>query len=63
MNGQKIKKALLIIIIPVVYALLLRFVFDLDIIENFTAVMSVTFFISLPFGVGVITIAYPPLKK
>jgi len=63
MPSKKLTSLLWIIAIPVAYALLLRTVFDLDIIQNFTQVMSITFFISLPFGVGVITIALSPVEK
>jgi hypothetical protein len=63
MNQQKLKSALWITIIPVVYALLLRIIFNLDIINNFAQLMSVTFFISLPFGVGIITIALSGVEK
>jgi hypothetical protein len=63
MNRQKLKSALWIVFVPVAYALFLRIVFDLDIIRNFAQVMSITFLISLPFGVGVITIALSGIEK
>ena len=63
MNKQKLQRTLWIMAIPVAYALFLRIVFDMDIIRNFATVMSITFFISLPFGVGVITIALSRIEK
>jgi hypothetical protein len=63
MNHKRLNSVLWAIGIPVAYALLLRIVFDMDIIRNFAAVMSITLFISLPFGVGVITIAVSSAEK
>jgi len=60
---QKLTKAMIVLGVPVLYAFVLRFVFDIDIFQNFAAVMSLTFFISLPFGVGLLTITLSDVKK
>jgi len=63
MNRINWKKTGLAIAAPVAYALLLRGLFDLDIVSDFATVMTVTFFASLPFGVGVLTIAVSDIEK
>lgn len=55
--------ALYIILIPVLYGLLLRVIFNLDIIKDFTQVMSITFFMTVPYGIGILTIALSPIEK
>ena len=59
----KLKTWLLILSIPVTYALILRFVFDLNIFRHFITVMSISFFISVPFGVGYLTIGLSNIEK
>jgi hypothetical protein len=56
MQRKIVKSVLWTIAIPVIYALILRLVFNLDIIKDFVQIMSITFFISVPFGIGVITV-------
>src|SRR4051794_39849039 len=63
MNRINWKKTLVTIAAPVAYALMLRWIIDFDIISHFTTVMSITFFVSLPFGVGVLTIAVSDIEK
>ncbi len=60
---HRLTKTAFIIGIPVLYAMVLRFIFDIDILKDFVAVMSLTFFISLPFGVGLLTITLSDAKK
>jgi hypothetical protein len=61
--NSKLKRVLLIITIPTLYALLLRVAFDLNIFRDFMQVMSLTFFLSVPFGVGLLTIALSNIQK
>jgi hypothetical protein len=61
--NTKLKKWLIILSIPVCYALVLRVVFDLSIFRNFTQVMSISFFIGVPFGAGYLTILLSPVES
>lgn len=63
MNQQNARNWILLLVIPVAYAVVCRVVFNLDIIKDFTKVMSLTFFISLPFGVGMLTILLSGTQK
>lgn len=56
MKNKKIIKGLKIIGIPVLYALIMRFVFGVKDWEGAFAMMSVTFLFLLPFVVGAITV-------
>jgi len=60
--NQKVKKAAIIIAIPVGYALLMRMVFGLDIVKDFIRVMSVTFLVATPFIIGFLTVGLSPRK-
>ncbi|MDO6435525.1 hypothetical protein Q4E93_33230 [Flavitalea sp. BT771] len=62
MNPQ-LKPWLIVLSIPVAYALILRLVFDLDIFRSFATVMSISFFIGVPFGVGYLTILLSEKEK
>lgn len=53
----------LTILIPAIYALLMRLIFGLNPIRDFATVMSVSFFITVPFAIGYMTIAFSSLEK
>lgn len=63
MTKEKIVKALKIIGIPVLFALILRFVFDIDTWDSLWELMTLTFFITLPYVVGVLTIYCSDIDK
>jgi len=54
---------LLVIGVPVLYALVLRYIFGIHVFKDFVQVMSATFFISLPVGVGILTIAFSNIES
>lgn len=58
-----LKKILIVTGIPVAYAFVMRFVFDVHALSDFIAVMSLTFFICLPFGMGVLTVTLSDVEK
>jgi hypothetical protein len=60
--NQKANTAAIIIAVPVGYALLMRVIFGLDIIKDFTRVMTITFLLAVPFIVGFLTVALSPRK-
>jgi hypothetical protein len=47
----------------VTYALVLRLMFDMEVFKHFSAVMSLSFFITIPFTMGWLTVAFSPLEK
>jgi hypothetical protein len=49
--------------IAVAYALLVRLMFDMEVFKHFSAVMSLSFFITTPFAMGYLTVAFSPLEK
>src|SRR6186713_2443312 len=59
----KLKTWLIILSIPVAYALILRFVFGYNIFASFLTVMSISFLISVPFGVGYLTVGLSGIEK
>ncbi|HEV3414434.1 MAG TPA: hypothetical protein VG101_18265 [Puia sp.] len=58
--NQKAKTAVIIIAFPAGYALLMRVIFGLDIIKDFVKVMSITFFLAVPFVIGFLTVIVSP---
>jgi hypothetical protein len=62
MNGKS-KTTLIIIAIPVGYALMMRVIFGLDIVKDFVQVMSITFLLSVPFAIGFLTVVLSPRKE
>jgi hypothetical protein len=54
---MKSKAILLIIFIPLLFAFFMRIVFGIDSWGSLYSVMTITFLFSLPYGVGVLTIA------
>lgn len=56
-------KYLKIIIIPVLFALLLRVIFGASIFDNFLSVMTWTFFILVPVAIGALIIYYSNIEK
>ncbi len=60
--NQKAKTAVIIIAIPVGYALLMRVIFGLDIVKDFVRVMSITFLLAVPFVIGFLTVVLSPRK-
>ena len=58
-----IKTLLYIIFIPVLYSLILRVIFEIDIFSDFMKVMSLTFFMTVPFGIGILTIVFSSVEK
>jgi len=61
--NKKLKTWLLILSIPIAYALLVRFVFGLWFLRYTFTVMSVSFLLGLPFGVGFLTIFLSPVES
>gem|GEM_PF-6223676 len=61
--NPKLKTWLIVLSIPVAYALILRLVFDIDILHSFATVMSLSFFMGVPFGVGYLTILLSEKEK
>ena len=57
-SGAKIWS--IILAIPVLYALAMRFGFGLSILEDFVAVMSLGFLLGVPFGIGYLTVILSP---
>jgi hypothetical protein len=49
--------------IAVVYALVVRLMFDMEVFKHFSAVMSLSFFLTIPFAMGFLTVAFAPLEK
>jgi len=56
-------KKVKIILIPIVFALIVRLIFGASIFDNFVSVMSWTFFIAVPFGIGALMIYFSPIEK
>jgi hypothetical protein len=52
-----------IILIPILFALLLRVIFGASIFDNFLSVMTWTFFILVPVAIGALTIYYSSIEK
>ncbi len=63
MDRTRRKELFFIIGIPLVYAFVMYMIFGFDRIQNLVWIMSITFLISLPFGVGVLTIALSRIGK
>lgn len=61
--NKKLKTWLLILLLPVAYALLVRFVFGLWFLRYTFTVMSASFLLGLPFGVGYLTIFLSPIER
>ncbi|WP_163407867.1 APC family permease [Flavobacterium ajazii] len=56
-------KYLKIIIIPILFALLLRIIFGASIFDDFLSVMTWTFFILVPVAIGALTVYYSSMEK
>ncbi len=56
-------KYLKIIIIPILFALLLRIIFGASIFDDFLSVMTWTFFLLVPAAIGALTIYYSSIEK
>jgi hypothetical protein len=54
---------LIAVVIAIAYALVVRLMFDMEVFKHFSAVMSLSFFITIPFAMGFLTIAFSPLEK
>lgn len=63
MIKNKDMKYLKIIIIPILFALLLRVIFGASLFDNFLSVMTWTFFILVPVAIGALTIYYSSIQK
>jgi len=63
MNQSRIFYYLKIVGIPVIAALIIRFVFNVDSWEDIWQIMSISFFFGLPYLVGVIAIYLSKLEK
>ncbi|HXD76810.1 MAG TPA: hypothetical protein VN616_03330 [Puia sp.] len=60
---RSLKTALVVIAIPVLYALILRVVFGLDIVKDFASVMSVSFVTLVPTVIGFLTVFLSAARK
>ncbi|RZJ55977.1 MAG: hypothetical protein EOO44_01340 [Flavobacterium sp.] len=56
-------KYLKIILIPILFALLLRVIFGASIFDDFLSVMTWTFFILVPVAIGALTVYYSSIEK
>ncbi len=63
MTQEQIKRTVKIIGIPVIVALAIRYLFDVDDLRSLWQLMTLTFFASLPYIVGVLTIYLSSLDK
>ncbi len=52
-----------IISIPIIFAIAIRLIFGADIFDDFISVMSWTFFLSTPSGIGALMIYLSPVRK
>lgn len=59
---RKLSRWLLVIGIPVLFALVMRIGFGIEAFKDFVQVMSVTFFFCLPVGVGILTMVFSQVK-
>jgi len=59
--SPKLKQWLLVLVAPVFYAFMMRLVFDLAFLNPFLAVMSIAFFLGVPFAIGYLTIYFLPI--
>lgn len=63
MNKRTLINTIIIVGIPVLYALILRYIFAVDNWKELFKVMSMTFLFCLPFIVGALTIYVSPIEK
>ncbi|WPY97617.1 hypothetical protein [Christiangramia sp. OXR-203] len=56
-------KYIKIILIPIIFAIGIRLIFGADIFDDFISVMSWTFFITTPAGIGALMIYFSPAEK
>ena len=56
-------KTLQLILIPILFVVLLRLAFGASIFDDFLSVMSWTFFITVPAGLGALMVYYSPIGK
>ena len=61
--NKNVRTLLYVILVPVAYALLMRFLFDLKGAQSLFKIMSLTFLLLLPFGVGAITVYFSTEDK
>jgi len=61
--NNKLRRALLIVFIPVLYALILRLLFGIDSWDKVFYVMTISFLFCLPLIVGMLTIALSPMES
>lgn len=61
--SRNIRTIAVIIGIPVLYAFILHFIFDIDDLNGIFSIMSITFLFLLPIGIGALTIALSSLEK
>lgn len=57
------RKTLIIIGIPLLFAFILHFVFSIDAWSGLLGIMTVSFLLLVPFGIGALTIYLSPLSK
>ena len=60
---RPLRSLIIALAIPLAYALLVRLLFGLDPIKDFLTVMSLSFFITVPFGIGYLTVTILPLEQ
>ncbi|MBB4081100.1 hypothetical protein GGR28_003747 [Lewinella aquimaris] len=61
--NRKVKSILLVVIVPTLYALVLRLLFGVDGWDDLFEVMSITFLFLLPTILGALTVYLSPLEK
>lgn len=59
----KIKPAVVLIAVPVLYALIMRLIFGLDIFRDFARVMSLSFIFGVPFIIGFLAVILSPRES
>jgi hypothetical protein len=63
MNKNTVKQSAIAVAIAVGFALMIRGIYGIDGLKSLFMVMSITFLIALPFGVGALTIYFSPVEK
>jgi len=61
--NRNIRTAAIVICIPVLYAFVLRYIFDVDSLNGIFSIMSITFLALLPAGVGALAVGLSSVEK
>lgn len=61
--NKKLKNLLLVVIVPTLYAILLRLLFGIQELEEILGVMTITFLFCLPTILGILTVYFSDIEK